>query len=311
MANPSGIPQIATPFLDAKGCVAEVWYRYLRRIGVAALTPADQPAQTDVPGTGSSDGQAALDAIGALPTYPQAILAAAAEPAQAPVAAPDAAARDMAEQAYQLAASVVQPQPILPPTNGLLSDLYANWTLANYDPANYPVGTQFFITDWNVLYSVQVVSAANTWVYETGAYFGVFAVRPGIGFNGAALGTNDTGLLFSETDTFYAVDRWSGSAWIMLPTAPYTQGDVTGSRAFGTIYQNTSRFPLHVSVIGSLTAGGVMTAVSDSGAAPTLEVSAGITALNPTAIGFVVLPGNYYQVTATALTVLTKWIEWA
>lgn len=94
-----------------------------------------------------------------------------------------------------------------------LFDTYANWTLTNYNPANYPPGTIFIITDWNVAYRIQVVSGSNAWVYWTGfrssTQSGISAIT---GFNGGALGTDDSGLLLDVTDYAHML-QWSGSAW--------------------------------------------------------------------------------------------------
>lgn len=110
-----------------------------------------------------------------------------------------------------------------------LQDVYANWTMANYPPANYPVGTPFIITDLNLIYSVQIVSAVNAWVYVVGTYEAVSASRPTTGFNGTALGANDTGLQFLATDE-PVYEWWTGSAWeIVFPTgvAAGSYGDAT------------------------------------------------------------------------------------
>lgn len=94
-----------------------------------------------------------------------------------------------------------------------LFDTYAHWTMANYNPANYSAGTTFNISDWNnVTYRVQIVSGANKWVYFSGVYQTLQATIPTTGFNGAVLGTNDSGLQVNVTD-FAHVLQWGGSAW--------------------------------------------------------------------------------------------------
>lgn len=96
----------------------------------------------------------------------------------------------------------------------LLNDTYVNWTLAKYDPANYPPGTQFRITDWtNVIYVVTVISSVNTWVYLNGTYSASLGSLPTTGFNGAALGANDTRLRFFEQTTYFHQMQWTGSGW--------------------------------------------------------------------------------------------------
>lgn len=100
-----------------------------------------------------------------------------------------------------------------------IEDTYANWTLANYPPSAYPIGTQFLITTWNVVYSIRIVSGSNAWVYTQGSYVAPAASRPTTGFNGAALGTNDAGLLFIASDT-QILEYWTGAAWAQVPKVP-------------------------------------------------------------------------------------------
>lgn len=97
----------------------------------------------------------------------------------------------------------------------LLQDTYANWTTTNYPPASYTLGTQFLITDWNVIYDVRTVASVNTWVFVGGVYIAAFASRPTTGFSGVALGTNDTGLEFYATDK-KLIYYWDGAAWQVL-----------------------------------------------------------------------------------------------
>lgn len=100
------------------------------------------------------------------------------------------------------------------PTNQMaLYDTYANWTSANYPPAQLPLNTTFTITDRNyVTYIVKSVAGVNTWVYDSGVYSVAQASIPTTGFNGAALGANDTGLLIQVTD-YHHVLSWGGAAW--------------------------------------------------------------------------------------------------
>lgn len=111
----------------------------------------------------------------------------------------------------------------------IIEDTYANWTLANYNPVNYNPGTLFIITDRNLLYSVQVVTAVNAWVYVSGVYIAAAASRPTTGFNSVALGVNDTNLMFLATDSV-VFEYWSGAAWVIVkPTgaSAATYGDGT------------------------------------------------------------------------------------
>lgn len=96
----------------------------------------------------------------------------------------------------------------------IIVDTYANWTTGKYPPASYPVGTLFVISNHNnVAYQVQIVAGSNAWVYFEGTYSVVQSGVSGVkGFNGAALGTNDTGLLINVTDYAHIL-QWNGSAF--------------------------------------------------------------------------------------------------
>ena len=107
------------------------------------------------------------------------------------------------------------------PTRGQawLLDTYANWTSANYSPSVYAPGQPFLVTDRNVVYAVQLVASTATWVYETGVYIAATGLRPTTSFNGAALGTADTGLLFLDS-TLVQLQYWTGAAWVVVPNIP-------------------------------------------------------------------------------------------
>jgi hypothetical protein len=93
-------------------------------------------------------------------------------------------------------------------------DTYANWTLAKYNPSNYPIGSTFVISDWSdVTYIVKVVAGAQKWVWYSGVYNAALASLPTTGFNAAGLGANDTGLLFFENATYFHQLQWGGAAW--------------------------------------------------------------------------------------------------
>lgn len=94
-----------------------------------------------------------------------------------------------------------------------LEDTYANWILPAYDPTLYTVGTQFLITDWNVVYVIRPVSGVNKWVWHAGTYEASYAFLPATGFNGAALNINDTGLRFYDNFTYFRTWEWVGPMW--------------------------------------------------------------------------------------------------
>jgi hypothetical protein len=95
----------------------------------------------------------------------------------------------------------------------VIADTLANWTAASYNPANYAPGQQFLVATWNVTYTVE----SSLWTYSSGTYIAPFASRPATGFNGAALGAHDAGLLFHANDRKLTY-QWSGSAWAILVT---------------------------------------------------------------------------------------------
>lgn len=115
----------------------------------------------------------------------------------------------------------------------VLQSTYANWTLANYPPADYAPATLFVVTDRNWVYSVQVVSTVNTWVLVEGIYGAATGSRPATGFNGGALGANDTGMLFVDT-TLKLIERWSGASWVAFPGVP-ASATLLASNAGGQI----------------------------------------------------------------------------
>ena len=88
-----------------------------------------------------------------------------------------------------------------------LVDTHANRTA--YPAANYQVGQLYFESDTRITYIVKVVSAANTWVYDSGVYDSAYANMP-------TLGLNDAGYLFGDT-TYLHTWLWSGTAWGYAP----------------------------------------------------------------------------------------------
>jgi hypothetical protein len=97
------------------------------------------------------------------------------------------------------------------------------------------------------------------------------------------------------------------------PTRVFTtQSVVTGSRSFGTVFQNTSGFPMLVAVTATGTLAWQINALTDAANPPVTAVSRSdgpnTNVLNVT---FLVLPGNFYQVTfAGGVSTLVIWTEW-
>jgi hypothetical protein len=92
-----------------------------------------------------------------------------------------------------------------------------------------------------------------------------------------------------------------------------TMNVVTGSRAIGTIYQNTTGKPMFVSAVINMNASSTMDGVSDSASSPTTTVAAMTSSSVAGArnIGFWVLPSHYYKVIAAAGSGTSVfWIEY-
>ena len=252
---PMGTPQLAThagltpqmSIVDANGRPTMFFFRWLLTIGGAALTsddlsilesfdPGADAALTenaiadalDAAGifTGFDDGGGArADLIARLEELALAGALRLSGPAPGPTAdqralealaaAPATADAIDGEQRF-LEALMAAPAPEAPATPiTFLADTLANWTLANYNPANYANGQQFFVTTWQVTYTVD----GGLWTYSSGTYIAPAASRPATAFNGAALGVVDIGLQFLASDT-KALQYWNGSAWVVIAGAP-------------------------------------------------------------------------------------------
>jgi hypothetical protein len=91
-------------------------------------------------------------------------------------------------------------------------------------------------------------------------------------------------------------------------------GDLSGSRSFGTVFQNNTLNTKFIAVQGAtVSAAGTLTVVSDRTPAPVNIVDIGNNVSNAagavTSI-FIVPPGDYYKVTASSGT-LSKWHEYS
>ena len=138
---------------------------------------------------------------------------------------------------------------------------------------------------------------------------------------GTAVGTRKQINLIEGTAVTLTVADNSGADRVDVTIAagggPSAQADVTGSRALGTVYQNTSGKMLYVSVMCSFTIGTTtITAYCDSSSTPTTVVSQQAPAYGSgtmvTNVFFLVPVGYYYKCSYSSGTVaLTHWIEWA
>lgn len=91
------------------------------------------------------------------------------------------------------------------------------------------------------------------------------------------------------------------------------QNVVSSSRAFNTVYHNTTSKPIYVSVVCGVASGSASyIAMTDSNSTPTTTVAQALFNTNVAALSlfFIVLPGNYYEVTQTGSTGAPVWVEW-
>lgn len=116
----------------------------------------------------------------------------------------------------------------------VLETTYAGWTSSALPPSASAIGTMILITDRNVIYAVETVAGSKVWVYIAGVVIAMAASRPTTGFNGAALGTNDKGLLFIASDTLI-FEYWAGSSWKTVAGNTGTSGSFTPTLSFGGV----------------------------------------------------------------------------
>lgn len=112
------------------------------------------------------------------------------------------------------------------------------------------------------------------------------------------------------TNLFHAVNGLNGngttgSSWFS------GQNIVTGLRALGQIYQNTSQKTMMVTITNNITSGGSVTVYTDSTLNPTTEIAVDDTPTTNSPITFMVLSGNYYTLTVGGTVALVKWVEWS
>jgi hypothetical protein len=112
---------------------------------------------------------------------------------------------------------------------------------------------------------------------------------------------------------YYQVTGSTLSGWneyTFTKGTPTSSGNISGSRALGTVYQNTSGNPmfLQVSLSGTVANTSVIDIITDSSATPTTTLYRAGTA-STTASGLAIIqPGDYYKVTCSGATIVT-WVE--
>jgi hypothetical protein len=95
---------------------------------------------------------------------------------------------------------------------------------------------------------------------------------------------------------------------------PTTQTDVTASRSLGTVFQNTTGYPIWVSVTASQVKGHLLQCLTDSANPPTTLVAENFSEpiYGVASVSFIVLPNNFYRVMYdVGGGTLGLWLEWS
>ena len=155
-------------------------------------------------------------------------------------------------------------------------------------------------------------------------YLWIQAVRPGVGVRSLVLNPNSGGVGIGKTPA-YALDvagdvnctgvyRVNGTP-VSGGSGITTQTVATASRAFNTVYQNTTGKPMFVWISATCPNNWGFMAYTDSTTNPSTVVGsstnlAGTGATMTLGISFWVLPGNYYKATNGTGVTLDRWTEW-
>jgi hypothetical protein len=153
-----------------------------------------------------------------------------------------------------------------------------------------------------------VASGAHGLAMDTGGVIRLAILSTG----NVGIGTASPGYPLDVNGTCRATSFIGDGAGLTGISGGFTaQSNVTGSRASGTVYQNTSGKTMMVSItIGSLTAG-YFTAYADSFNPPTTVVfvngTNGTSGAISLSVIFIVLPNYYYKANVSGFS---TWIEW-
>jgi hypothetical protein len=113
------------------------------------------------------------------------------------------------------------------------------------------------------------------------------------------------------------VNLSSGGAYrvngVAIGSGVTTQGNVTASRALGTVYQNTGTKPIFATVTISANVPVTLSAYCDTASSPTTVVCvASTTGAWIVNLHFIVLPNYYYKVaTSGGSPTISTWFEWS
>jgi len=128
---------------------------------------------------------------------------------------------------------------------------------------------------------------------------------PAVTISGAGLQANHpVMLIYDATDVIFIMAGGGGGI--------SSQNVVTGSRAFNTLYQNTTGKPMFVNISFYVSAAYTVKALTDNNNPPTTAVCdmSPYGSEDNYSFGFWVLTGNYYEVTTTGPCTLSCWTEW-
>ena len=142
----------------------------------------------------------------------------------------------------------------------------------------------------------------------------------GISSRHGAYASRGTASEYPESSLYQADDTGAlymvvSGAWVFIATSSLlfsSEAVVTGSRAFTTVYRNTTGKTMLVHVAGTISNTYDLTAYSDSNASPTTIVAYGAgPASRIGGVTFMVLNNNYYKVIGGGSPTLSIWTEWS
>ncbi len=241
---------------------------------------------------------------------------------------PTSLADEIASLRYQILKLTGQPYWYMPPTGIWNAPTIYSPTLTNPIISNTPLTFPSSTTQGGIYRDITgysfVVPAGQSANVVSNAYYGNSSWR--------YIGTGIASLI-SASDTISGGNVCrapSGTAgapisWTCSPIATNnsvfgSQNVVTGSRALGTVYQNTTGKTMMVTISAEVTGStGTqgMIAYTDSTPSPSTIVAEGATTANSSygkfiTITFMVLPNNYYSVNSggVATISLAYWVEW-
>lgn len=150
---------------------------------------------------------------------------------------------------------------------------------------------------------LQCVTGSQLTLTVVGAQGNTVASNHSVG--ATIVGSAMTTAAFSQLKT----DCWVASCTY----GPTAFGNVTGSRALNTVYQNTGTTMKWVIVACNTSSAGTLTLYCDATSSPTTGVGASTTngAAWVTSVNILVPVNYYYKATCTNSSGLDNWVEWS